>query len=367
MTRIRLAAAVLAGVLVTLAPFADPAAAGVSATPDPTANVTGTVYAVAQLGDRTIIGGDFTAVGGVARRNAAAIRADGTLDPTFAPEPNGVVRSVAVSGGRLFLGGSFATVGGGSATNLAEVDPTTGALAAGWSGTANGTVFALATSGSRLYVGGAFTAIGGQARRRLAAIDLTTHAVVLGFNPWPDWTVKAVAVSPDGAKVYATGGFASIGGAGRPGAAEVLAATGRATAFAPTNGGVGLALALTPDGSRFYFSTTNNRLWAYDPAVSNSPTYVIQTGGDTQAIAASSTELYFGGHFNNISSQRAKRSRIASALVADGSLTSWNPGSNGYMGIWALSTTPTSLLGGGDFTRIGGRARSGVARFLGTP
>lgn len=128
-----------------------------------------------------------------------------------------------------------------------------------------------------------------------------------------------------------------------------------------------VALALTPDGSRFFFSTTNNRMWAYDPAVANSPTYVIQTGGDTQAIAASATEVYFGGHFNRISTHRTRRDRIASVFVADGALTSWNPGANGYMGIWALATTPDSLLVGGDFTRIGGRVRSGVARFPGTP
>ena len=231
----------------------------------------------------------------------------------------------------------------------------------------NKPVFALAVSGPRLYAGGQFTTIGGVTRRRLAAVDMATGSVVTGFNPWPDWTVKAVAVSPDGARVYATGGFGNIGGAARPGAAEVLATTGRATAFAPTAGGVGLALALTPDGRRFYFATTNNRLYAYDPAVGNAPVYVIQTSGDTQAIAASATELYFGGHFSQINSQRVKRSRIASARVADGVVTAWNPGANGYMGVWALATTPDALLVGGDFTRIGGKPRSGVARFLGTP
>ena len=39
--------------------------ASVSATSDDTARVNGTVYAVAQVGTRTIIGGEFTTVGGV--------------------------------------------------------------------------------------------------------------------------------------------------------------------------------------------------------------------------------------------------------------------------------------------------------------
>jgi hypothetical protein len=277
------------------------------------------------------------------------------------------VFAVAQLGDRTIIGGTFTAVGGGSASNLAQVDPTTGALVSTWTANTNDTVFGLAVSGNRLYAGGRFTSIGGQARRRLAAVDLTTNAVVLGFNPWPDWTVKAVAVSPDGTKVYATGGFTNIGGARRPGGAEVLASTGRATAFAPTNGGVGLALALTPDGSRFYFATTNNRMWAYAPAAGNSPVYVTQTGGDTQAIVASSTEVYFGGHFSNINSARQKRNRIASILVANGALTSWNPGVNGTMGVWALAATPTQLLVGGDFTRVGNQVRHGFARFTGLP
>ena len=366
MSKLRLVLLTIVAVLL-LSPEA--AAASVATTPAVTPAVNGTVYAVAQVGSRLVIGGEFTTVGGLARRNAAAILPDGTVDPTFDPSPDGVVRAVAGSadGGTVYLGGTFATAGGLPRTNLVAVDAATGAARDTWTTVANNTVYALTVSGDRLYAGGAFTNIGGVARRRLAAVNVTTGAVISSFNPWPDWTVKAVAVSPDGTKVYATGGFVSIGGARRPGAAEVLASTGQATAFAPTDGGIGLAVALSPDGSRFFFSTTNNRLWAYDPAVSNSPTYVIQTGGDTQAIAASATELYFGGHFNNISSQRVKRNRIASASLATGAITSWNPGSNGYMGVWALATTPDSLLVGGDFTRIGGKARSGVARFVGTP
>ena len=51
-----------------------------SASPSTTADVTAgvdlgaTVYAVAQVGDRTIIGGTFTEVGGLPRQHVAAIR-----------------------------------------------------------------------------------------------------------------------------------------------------------------------------------------------------------------------------------------------------------------------------------------------------
>ena len=58
--------------VVVVAPGA--ASASVSSVPDVSVTVTGTVYAMVRIGNRTIIGGDFTAVGGVTRHNAAAIR-----------------------------------------------------------------------------------------------------------------------------------------------------------------------------------------------------------------------------------------------------------------------------------------------------
>jgi hypothetical protein len=348
------------------------AGAAVSTTPEATARVTGTVYAVAQVGTRTIIGGDFTAVGGLARRNLAAIRADGTVDPTFDPSPNGIVYAVAgtADGQRVFAGGSFASAGGAARANLVALDATTGSAIGTWTADTNGIVYALSTSGSRLYAGGAFTSIGTSTRRRLAALDQSSGVVQLAFNPWPDWTVKAVGVSPDGTKVYAAGGFTAIGGAPRRGGAEILAATGAATAFNPANGGVAIALAVSPDGSRFFFSTTDNRLYSYAPAVSSSPVYTIQGGGDTQAIAASGTEVYFGGHFSQVwngKGAKTKRAFIASARLSDGVITAWNPGADGYMGVWATAVTPTHLLVGGNFHNIGGRRQDGFARFAGIP
>lgn len=364
----------LATTVVATIALAGPGAAGaaVNTAPDATARVTGTVYAVAQVGNRTVIGGDFTAVGNLARRNLAAIRADGTVDPTFDPSPDGIVYAVAgtADGTRVFAGGAFANAGGAARANLAALDGTTGAAIGTWNAGTNGTVHALTTSGTRLYVGGAYTAIGATSRRRLAAVDLQTGTVHLGFNPWPDWTVKAVGVSPDGTKVYAAGGFTAIGGGARRGAAEVLASTGLVTGFNPANGGTAIALAVSPDGSRFFFSTTDNRVHAYAPAVSNAPVYTIQGGGDTQAIAASSTELYFGGHFSQVWNGRgakSKRAFIASARLSDGAITAWNPGADGYMGVWATAVTPTHLLVGGDFDNIGGRRQDGFARFTGIP
>jgi hypothetical protein len=361
--------AAVALVLAVLLLLPSAAFASVSATPDTTAQVTGIVYALAQVGDRTIIGGDFTAVGGVARQNIAAIRADGSVDPAFNPGADGIVYAVAGSGdgSRIFVGGVFANVGGVARANIAALD-STGAVVSGWQANANDDVLALATSGSRVYAGGRFTAIGTSARRRLAAIDIATGSVITAFNPWPDWTVRAVTVSPDGTKVYAVGGFSVIGGQSRPNAAEVLASNGQATAFKPSQGGgVALAVALTPDGTRMFFSTENNRLFAYEPAKSNDPVYVVATSGDTQAIGASTTEVYIGGHFSQLQGYKLKRGHLASLHLSDGTPTSWNPSVNGAMGVWAIGLTSNAVFIGGEFTKVGNKNQSGFARFSGTP
>lgn len=362
-------AAVIVSAFAVAAVIGSPVWASPSPVADGTAGVEGTVRTVLQVGDRTFIAGVFTSVGGQERLNAAAILADGTVDPLWNPSPDGEVRTLAASadGSRIFLGGYFLNAGGARRSRLAAVDASAGSAITDWVVNANAEVRGLATSGSTLYVGGTFTRIDGLIIKRLAAVDMTTGAVNTAFQPLPSAKVRALAVSPDGTKVYAGGDFGSIGGASRPGAAELNADNGQATDFAPTDGGVVLAVALTPDGSRFFFSSTSNRLRAYDPAVSNSPVYSIHTSGDTQAIAASATEVYFGGHFSDLVTYKVKRLHLASVYVTSGLATTWDPRVDGKLGVWGIVLTPSSVIIGGDFKTVGYVPQPGFARFSGTP
>ena len=273
-------------------------------------------------------------------------------------------------GNTIFLGGAFTSAGSSARSRLAAVNAVTGGVLPSWTTgiSNNNTVRALATSAGRLYVGGTFTRIGGRDIKRLAALDQATGAVQLGFAPRPDGSVKALTVSPDGQRVYAGGLFDHIGGAARPGVAEVTPATGAATSFAPTQGGDGIAIDLTPDGSRLFFSTSTNRTFAYDPvSVANTPKYIVRMGGDVQAIAATNTEVYIGGHFRNALDPTRPRRHLASFLVADGSLTDWITNADGIMGVWTITITPTALAIGGDFDKVRGADQQGFARFPGTP
>jgi hypothetical protein len=367
-------AALVAAVAVALSATPQAAHASVSTTPEKAPKTNGTVFAIAQAGPLTVIGGTFTLVGGQPRQNIAAIRADGTVDPDFTPAVDGPVRALAAStdGSRVFVGGLFSTAGGAARANLAALHIGTGAAVEDWQADTVGAspeVLGLAVAGDSLYVGGPFAGIDGTQRRRLAAVGATSGVVSDTFRPSPDALVKAVAVSPDGTKVYAGGNFTAIGGQTRlHSAAEVLADTGAATAFAPTQGGGKVVtVGLSPDGSRFYFSTENNTLFSYD-VTSDVPVWSIKTSGNTQAIAVSATEVYIGGHFSQIVTTKTPRNLAASLNPADGSVTDWDLDLEGRAkGVWAISLRPTGLDMGGGFTTIGGVKQRGFARFAGTP
>jgi len=345
------------------------AMAAVSSVPDTTDKVAGKVYGMTHAGDRAFIGGLFTAVGGRARSNAAAIGADGKVDRLFNPGVNGKVMAVAASqdGSTIFLGGTFTQAGGAQRANLAAVDAVTGKALAGWRADTSGTypeVSSLAVHGQRLYVGGKFTGIDGTSRKRLVALNTSTGDVIPTFKPAPNSHVREVVVSPDGATVYAGGTFSMLGGQPRLFAGSVAAASGVATSFAPNgyDGSNVVTIGLSPDGKRFFYSTHRNRLYAYNPAASNTPVWHVNTNGNTQAITVSANEMWIGGHFSAVT--RNPRSFLASLDPVDGSLNAWNPKCvGGTYGVWALVLEGTHLHAGGTFTGFDTIKQRGYARF----
>jgi len=83
------------------------------------------------------IGGGFSTVADQPRSGLAHIRADGSLDPGFAPNPNGTVRALAVGpagssdAGLLYVGGSFTQMAGQHRGHVAALRPD-GSLVADW-------------------------------------------------------------------------------------------------------------------------------------------------------------------------------------------------------------------------------------------
>lgn len=250
----------------------------------------GPIYALAQQPDgRILIGGSFSAVGlsnEWPRQNLARLNADGTADLSFNPGVNGIVNAIVVQpDGRILIGGAFTAVGGVARSNLARLDAD-GSVDSGFVGGASALtaaavevpgVFVAALSlqsDGKILVGGRFTELGGgQAtgfRVNVGRVNadgtldptfnagsgslesegsfvetilvLPTRRILIGgvsvnsphddgaarhlarllpdgsldvdFNPRPDDRVRALALQADG-KVIVGGRFSTIGGSVR--------------------------------------------------------------------------------------------------------------------------------------------------------
>ena len=196
-------------------------------------NGRGGITALVASGSTVYAGGGFTQVGGVPRRNLAAVRnvpgEDGTVLP-FEPDVDGPVRALALAGSTLYLGGQFQNINGALAalikprSNLAAVDATTG-LGLPWDPNADAPVNALAIAGDTVFAGGDFAMVNGSsARQRLAAFD-NQNGTARAWAPSADGSVRALAIH--GPTVFAGGDFASVnGGVPRSGFAAFDGQTG---------------------------------------------------------------------------------------------------------------------------------------------
>jgi trimeric autotransporter adhesin len=346
-------------VLVTAAPGL--AVAG--SRPDPTAQTNGRVNAIVYAGTRVYIGGSFTevrpagtAVGsGVPRNNLAALDATtGTVLP-FNPNVNGEVHALAVASGTVYLGGAFTGVGGQARTRLAAVNGN-GAVT-GWAPRANDAVLALDAFNGSVYVGGQFTTINGTTRRHLATV--AASGGLASWRPTTNGKVEALQVVASG--IYVAGGFSAVNDTGTAHAAK-LGFDGTLLSWRPDAPDIVWALAVANGAVYLATGGPGGTALAAD-ASSGATRWKVRTDGGVQAIAASSTTVYIGGHFTSVGS--VARRKLA-ALSLSGSLRSWNPGADSPLGVWVLMVHGSHLGMGGDFTETGGQPQQGFAQYTGT-
>src|SRR4051794_288382 len=114
----------------------------------------------------------------VTRNNVFSFNASTGAITSWNPNVTGtVVDSIALSPDctTAYLGGQFSAVGGVAAKNIAAVSMTTGALVTGFAHSASGHVSTLAyTPSNHLLVGGYFSGINGSARQYLVSLNPTT-------------------------------------------------------------------------------------------------------------------------------------------------------------------------------------------------
>ena len=147
----------------------------------------GAVWAFAELGNKMVVGGDFTQVTSrgsdvvLSRPNIFVFdESTGQVSTTVVPNLNGKVETLQPGPlpNTVFAAGAFTQLNGTGASHLALIDITTGNAVPGFKAAAtDGKVNDLRLVGNRLFAGGFFTTVGGVSHNGLAAYDATTGKV----------------------------------------------------------------------------------------------------------------------------------------------------------------------------------------------
>ena len=157
----------------------------------------GVVNAIAVVGQKVIVGGEFTQV-----RNAAANsqtisrtnlfaydRMTGQIDQNFVPQVDGVVSSLETgANGTVYVGGLFNTVNGQTARRLTQLNVANGTRNQTFTrAQVNfGDIFTIVRRANHLYIGGRFDTVTdtvtGAQRHILARLDAESGAIDTNFN-----------------------------------------------------------------------------------------------------------------------------------------------------------------------------------------
>ncbi len=412
--------------LLTLMP-ASPASAAVPATEsDDVGMVDGMVRTIEVVGDRVWVGGSFTQMrnpnGTPARpvSNLAVFDAvTGAPDLTFAiPE---ITRSPGVAvvydlalgpDGLLYVGGAFDHVGGVVRRNVAAIDPSDGSVEPFSPGTSIGR--SVLPTADTIYVG----------TSNLLSFELDGSPTP-GFDPpqlQTDLSLRAHNTPPHvrdmeivGSTIVAACQCDSTvqGGTTKPAKAviKVDANTGEVFTWTPENltaasGSFGISVLIenhpdTGDPTVFLAAGGSDFTGAFDLGTGNQ-LWKTDTSGSSQVVGWFDDVLYVGGHFEWVAQTSGqlcgsngtpnpgclRLPRLVALDPADGratpSASPWNPGiCCKYNGVWAIEADAGRghLYVGGEFTKVGGSyvfdgaewqlvgaaTQAYVARFSGTP
>ena len=394
--------------------------------PDEVGMVDGLVRAIAVTGAKVWVGGSFTRMqdaNGTTVRNVSNLAVFDS--DSGAPLPSVAVPHVTKAGGAgvvydlslgpdglLYLAGSFDHVGGLARKNVAAIDPRDGSVAS-FSPNTSPAKSVLATSGA-IYVGTSRLLSferSGSPSPGYDAPEVDTDPSLRGHNTPPQ--VRDMELVGDTIVAACQCDSTIEGGSRSPSKAaiKVDADTGNVQSWTPGNlpdhsAAFGISVLVQDDpGSgkpTVYLGSGGSDFTAAYDFVTGQQIFKTDTSGSTQAVAWMDGMLFVGGHFQWVAKQQSQQCDANShpntdchhaprLVVIDpdsGRVVPesdpWNPGiCCRYNGVWAI--TPDLARGrlhiGGEFTKAGGtwngsgtdwnlvgaRNQSYYARFSGTP
>ncbi len=309
---------------------------------------------------RVAVGGNFRFVDGVSRRNLALLGADGMVDPVFTNGVNAAVRALVWNGTHLYAGGDFTAVGGAARRYLAKLRTTDGAADTAFTNGVNNAVYALAADDNHLYAGGLFSGYIGK-------FSLNDGAAVTSFAT-ANSNVYALALS--GTNLFVGGDFSVIGGAARERVARLSAYDGahNSNFNGAANGSV-YALATSGEylflGGDFTLVGTNmlSRRCLAKLNKQHGAVLTDFTNGANAAVHAlvlDAAGLYIAGNYTNIGG--VARGGLARLSFSDGAVdAAFTNGTDGQ--VKALAVNGPHVYAGGGFGAAGGAAASRLALF----
>jgi len=374
----------------------------------------GQVNAIAEVGNRIIIGGTFTQVDdGIATYNRTSIAAfnkeTGDVDTSFNPTLDGTLEAIipAADGSSVYISGNFNTVNGTTERKVARINVATGALVGGFdTPLLLNEVRDLRLVGDELIIAGGFTEVGTQPRVALASLDADsgdlTSFVDLDFAGTHNGGITLVnkmEVTPSGDRLLAIGNFTSVEAEARDQIVMVDLSGPKATIadwytpfFESQCAGVFASfmrdLDIDPTGTYAVISTTGafrggieagvscdtiSRYEINTTGTSLEATWVNYTGGDTSyAVEIGPGVVYVGGHMRWVSNPydgdyagpgAIPREGIVALDIINGMPFSWDPGRTRGVGVFDILLTDDGLWAGSDTDRWNNELRMKLALF----
>jgi hypothetical protein len=284
-----------------------------------------------------------------------------TFQGVYAVQPTPDGRSV-------FVGGSFTHIDDVEVPRLVRMDAATGEISSWTPGfTTAGSVSRLAISpdGATLYASGGFVAGSDRGLTALRTADGQPHGWGWRIG---DGSVGDLALTPDGSRLYVVGSYESVRSAQNKGLAQ-FDADGRPLDWDPLGAFAGEehefgGLAVSPDGGTVYLASDGwdgiERVEAF-ATTDERRLWEVQFSSSwaPYVLAAVGHRLFVGGYIVRADGQVVDE--LAVIDTRDGTVEPWAPTVDGR--VYAMAVINGTLVVGGHFSAINGQSRTNLAAF----